>query len=196
MLSSAISALLAQICVKVRPFPASPLEFIPFPLLMIIDGSVVLSPVSCTGLHMSAICAKIAYSIRESGYFALEADEVTDVSNKEQLVVCLRWVDSKFEPHEDFIGLYHVDDITAETIVTVLKDTVLRINWNLSMCRGQCYDGASNMKKVAHDIKAIEPKVLYLHCYGPSLNLAAADTLKEVKPMANTLDHALEMSNY
>jgi len=59
----------------------------------------------------------------ESIYFALEADEVTDVSNMERLVVCLRWVDSKFEPHEDFISLYHVDDITAETIVTVLKDS-------------------------------------------------------------------------
>jgi len=54
------------------------------------------------------------------------------------------------------------------------------------MCRGQCYDGASNMKKVASDIKPTEPKALYLHCYGHSLNLAAADTLKEVKPMANT----------
>jgi len=81
---------------------------------------------------------KIASSIRESGYFALEADEVIDVSNKEQLVVCLRWVDSKFEPHEDFIGLYHADDIRAETIVTVLKDTVLRMNLSLSMCHGQC----------------------------------------------------------
>lgn len=78
-------------------------------------------------LALGHLC-KIASSIRESGYFALEADEVTDVSNKEQLVVCLRWVDSKFEPHEDFIGLYHVDDITAKMIVTVLKDTVLRMN--------------------------------------------------------------------
>ena len=43
---------------------------------------------------------QIAKSIHESGYFSLEADEVTDTSNKEQLVVCLRWVDSQFEPHE------------------------------------------------------------------------------------------------
>ena len=33
---------------------------------------------------------KIARNIRESGYFSLKADEVTDTSNKEQLVVCLR----------------------------------------------------------------------------------------------------------
>ena len=32
--------------------------------------------------------------IRDAGYFTLEADEVTDSSNKEQLIICLRWVDN------------------------------------------------------------------------------------------------------
>jgi len=77
----------------------------------------------------------IANEIRNLGYFVLESDEVTDVSNKEQTIVCLRWVDSYLEPHEDFIGLHVVDNITTDTIVHVLKDTVLRMNLNLSMCR-------------------------------------------------------------
>ena len=72
--------------------------------------------------------------------------------------------------------------------MAVLKDNVLRMNLNFSMCCGQCYDGTANMKKVAREIKAIEPTALYLHCYGHSLNLAAADTLKLVRPMANTLE--------
>ena len=107
---------------------------------------------------------KIAADINEAGYFTLESDQVTDSSNKEQVIVCLRWVDAQFEPHEEFIGLHHVPDITTSTIVSVLKDTVLRMNLNLSMCRGQCYDGAANMKKVAAEIKSIEPRALYLHC--------------------------------
>ena len=49
------------------------------------------------------------------------------------------------------------------------------------------------MKKAAQQIKTIESRALYLHCYGHSLNLAVADTLKEVKPMSNTLDHCLEI---
>ena len=118
---------------------------------------------------------------------------MTDASNQEQVIVCLRWVDAQFEPHEEFIGLHHVQDITTNTIVHVLKDTVLRMNLNMSMCRAQCYDGAANMKKAAQQIKAIESRTLYLHCYGHSLNLAVADTLKEVKPMSNTLDHCLEI---
>lgn len=45
----------------------------------------------------------IAASINKSGYFTLESDEVTGASNKEQVIVCLWWVDEKFEVHEDFI---------------------------------------------------------------------------------------------
>ena len=135
----------------------------------------------------------IASEIRDAGYFCLECDEVTDSSNKEQVIVCLRWVDDKFEPHEDFIGLYQVSDIKSDTIVHVLKDTVLRMNLSMSMCRAQCFDGASNMKKAAKAIQAIEPRALYLHCFGHSLNLAVADTLKEIKCMSDVLDHSLEI---
>ena len=136
---------------------------------------------------------KIASNINEAGYFALESDEVADSSNKEQVIVCLRWVYSKFEPHEDFIGLHVVDDITAMTIVRVLKDTILRLNLRMSMCRAQCYDGASNVKKAAAEIKSLDSRALYLHCYGHSLNLAVSDTLKGIKPMSHALDNVQEI---
>ena len=112
---------------------------------------------------------KIGDLIRDAGYFTLEADELTDSSNKEQLIICLRWVDNQFDPHEEFICLRDVDT-TADTIVYYLKDTVLRMNLSLPMSRAQCYDGASNMKKVAKEFQSIEPQALYLHCYGHSLN--------------------------
>ena len=136
---------------------------------------------------------RIAADIKTAGYFALEADEVTDCSNKEQVVVCIRWVDDKFEAHEDFVGLHNVDDITAATIVHVVTDTVHHLNLSLSLCRAQCYDGASNMKRVATVIQKLEPRALYLHCYGYSLNLAVADTLKSIKYISDALDVALEI---
>ena len=46
------------------------------------------------------------------------------------------------------LGYMFVDDITAATIVRVLKDTILCMNLKMSMCRAQCYDGASNRKKL------------------------------------------------
>ena len=70
---------------------------------------------------------RIAADIKAASYFAVEADEVTDSSNKEQVVVCIMWVDDKFEAHEDFVGLHNVDDITAATIVHVVTDTVRRM---------------------------------------------------------------------
>ena len=135
----------------------------------------------------------VSKDITQYGYFALECDEVTDSSNCEQVIVCLRWVDPQFEPHEEFIGLHQVDDIKTATIVRVLKDTVLRMNLNLSMRRAQCYDGAANMKKAAKEIKSCEHRALYLHCYGHSLNLAVADAIKSVPTMSNVLDHAMEV---
>ena len=75
------------------------------------------------------------------------ADEVTDSSNKEQFVVCLRWVDHDLVTHEELVGLYAVDNITSETLVNSLKMFYVYSEWVLSVqnCRRQCYDGANNM---------------------------------------------------
>ena len=83
----------------------------------------------------------IAASIASSKFFTIMCDECTDSSNKEQ-VICIRWVESStLDVHEDVIGMYHVDTISADSIVHALKDALLRINLSLSKCRGQCYDG-------------------------------------------------------
>ena len=73
------------------------------------------------------------------------ADEVTDSSNREQFVLCLRWVNESFEVSKDLIGLYSVDNISSNTLHLTIKDVLLRLNLNVTNCRGQCYDGASNM---------------------------------------------------
>lgn len=59
------------------------------------------------------------------------------------------------------------------------------MNLSLPMCRAQRYDGASNMKKVAKEIQSIEPRALYLDCYGHSLNLAVSDALKNIKCLSD-----------
>ena len=52
-------------------------------------------------------------------FFSIICDEYTDISNKEQLTICIRWVDKELEGHE---GFYNVPDIGAETIVSAIKD--------------------------------------------------------------------------
>ena len=68
----------------------------------------------------------IAKFIQDHKFFSLMADEVTDISNKEQVIVCFRSVDDDFNPHENFVGIHSVDSIQADTIVAVLRDTMLR----------------------------------------------------------------------
>ena len=49
------------------------------------------------------------------------------MSNTEQLVFCLRYVDEDVTTHEEFIGLYHMDSTTAENIT---RDILLRSRGN------------------------------------------------------------------
>ena len=83
----------------------------------------------------------------------------------------------------EFIGLYQVPSIDAGTLVSVAKDTFQRLNWSFSKLRGQCYNGASSMSGaksgVAKRISEGEPRAVYTHCYGHSINLAACDTIKQ-----------------
>ena len=115
------------------------------------------------------ILRKISANIRNSSYFAIVADEATYASNKEQFVICLRWVDDEFEVHEEFIGLYEINNLTANTLVVAIKDALLRTNINLLRCRRQCYDGASNMSGAKHgtstQILKEEERALYTHCF-------------------------------
>ena len=89
------------------------------------------------------------------------------------------------QDHTDFIGLYAMDAIDANSLAFSIKDVLIRMNLPLSNCRGQCYDSASNMSgiqsRVATQLTAIEKQTLFTHCYCPALNLAIADTIKQSK---------------
>ena len=84
--------------------------------------------------------------IRKAECYSIIADEATDVSHKEQLVICIRWVDDNFEIHEDPIELLNVPQTDANTLTTCIKDCLLRCCLPISQCREQAYDGASNMR--------------------------------------------------
>lgn len=52
-------------------------------------------------------------------------DETADISNEEQLVICLRWVDNELQAHENFVGLFLLETTKANDIVHALKVFVL-----------------------------------------------------------------------
>ena len=71
--------------------------------------------------------------IHQSMFFGLMADEYTDVSSKEQVSICLRWVNStEFKVHENFIGFYQVDSTQSTAIVQATTDALVRLNLPIS----------------------------------------------------------------
>lgn len=89
------------------------------------------------------IVCRVASAIRTAPFFTIMADETTDVTNVEQLVICFCWVDQSLEAHEDFIGMYAIESTEASVILRSIRDILMRLNLSLSKVRGQCYDGAS-----------------------------------------------------
>ena len=110
----------------------------------------------------------------------------------------LRWVDDDLNVHEEFIGLHEVPTIQTDVLVAVIKDFLLRLNLSLNKVRGQCYDGASNMagirNGVAKKIRDEEPRAVFTHWYGHSLNLAVSDTIKKSSVMKNSLNTVHEIT--
>lgn len=141
------------------------------------------------------VLGDVSTCLQQSPFLTLMMDETTDVSNSEQMTIVMRWVSESLEVHEEFIGLYNVPSVDAETLATVAKDALVRLNLSISKLRGQCYDGASAMagtkSGVAKRILDDEPRAIYTHCYGHSINLAASDAVMKTKVMK----HALEMTH-
>ncbi len=69
-------------------------------------GAHYLSPSSQELLQLMSLAIQrdIMSDIHVSNYFIIMADECTDSANKEQVVICFRWVDHELEVHKDFIG--------------------------------------------------------------------------------------------
>lgn len=131
-------------------------------------------------------------------WFTIMVDETTDLSNTEQMVFCLRYVDDQLDVHEVVIGLHSLESTSADSILSTTKDILLRLNLRIENCRGQCYDGASNMSGtksgVSTKISAIEHRALYTHCYGHALNLATQDALRGIELVRDALDTVYEIT--
>ena len=134
----------------------------------------------------------IISDVKVAQWYAIIADEATDVSGTEQLSVSLRWVDKSYEVHEGLLGVKELPNTKAITVYQEVKDVLLRCSLSITQCRGQVYDGASNMSGIRNGAQALfkqeELNALYVHCLAHSLNLCMQDVSKMCKLLLNTLD--------
>ena len=64
-----------------------------------------------------------------------------------------------------------------------MKDVFLRFQIPFAKLRGQCYNGCNAMAGkragVATRVQEIEPRSVFTHCYGHTLNLGVSNAIKK-----------------
>ena len=134
-------------------------------------------------------------SFKGSTYFSLMADESTDISSKEELSVCARWLDNK-KPVEHFLGIMPAKETTAEAIADYLTMCTFLESKNIDITKmsGLGFDGTNTMSGqrsgVQLRLRLHSPSAIYVHCRCHQLQLAAinaADEHTEVKRVLGTL---------
>ena len=86
-------------------------------------------------------------------HFSILVDETKDVGKVEQLSVVVRYVnkDEDVTVNERFLGFVPAEDLTAESLIKYILDTLSRHNINVNNLVSQGYDGAAVMSgKCSH----------------------------------------------
>ncbi|XP_074289424.1 uncharacterized protein LOC141614575 [Silene latifolia] len=119
----------------------------------------------------------------DGGFFGILADESADISDKEQMALCLRFVDKTGQLKERFLGIVHVGNTTSLTLKAAIEKLLSANSLTLSSVRGQGYDGASNMKGSIKGLKTLimeeSPSAYYVHCFAHQLQLTLVAVAKK-----------------
>ena len=145
----------------------------------------------CGGIIRSTILSRI----RAAGVYSIMADEATDAANKEQLAICIRFVDQgTLKIDERFMSFSECDTgVSGQAIADRLLSHL--VTWQLpaSQLRGQTYDGAGAMagkrRGAAARITEFHPKATYTHCAAHALNLCVVKCCS-IPEIRNTMDVA------
>ena len=85
------------------------------------------------------VLVKKLESVRSSKCIGIMADGYTDISNKELLLVCFRWI-KDLRAHENFVGYCELPDIKSDNIVAAITDSLIRMQFFLNDLRALTYD--------------------------------------------------------
>ncbi|XP_016164910.1 zinc finger MYM-type protein 1-like [Arachis ipaensis] len=115
--------------------------------------------------------------------FAVLVDEARDISVKEQMAVCLRYVNKEGIVIERFLGLVHISSTNALSLKVALESLLIKHNLSLARIRGQGYDGATNMQGEFNGLKSLilneNACAFYVHCFAHQLQLALVVVAKK-----------------
>jgi hypothetical protein len=140
------------------------------------------------------VLRQILVEIKSTMCFSLIADEASDISHND---ISIRWVDNHFDIHEYALGLVQLPDTEAATLFSVIKDVLIQCSMPISQCRGQAFNGVSNMSGIQNGVQALikreESRALYANCLGHSLNLCVQEDTKRCVNVRNVMDFIYEL---
>lgn len=127
----------------------------------------------------------ILEEIRSAHYYSIIVDGTPDVSHEEQLVFIIRYVlcqDGEWKVYERFIKMNAFEKKTGAAITDQVKSVLNDFQLDLSLCRGQGYDNASNMsgkfKGVKTRILEENPQAYFTPCCAHTLNLCGTHAME------------------
>ena len=122
-------------------------------------------------------------------------DETQDIWRREQVSLCLRYVDSKLQPAEIFFGFYHAKKTDAGSLLDILKSALEELHLPFCNLRGQGYDGAASMSGkesgLQTRVRQENPRALWVYCFGHNLNLVVQDFKEMVEQAQHQNKHEL-----
>ncbi|XP_050065980.1 52 kDa repressor of the inhibitor of the protein kinase-like [Aphis gossypii] len=129
------------------------------------------------------ILEHLVANVNKSKSFTILADETTDVSNKEQITLCVRYVDLDANKiREDFLQFIEIQNMSGKGLSDVILKSMTDFGLNTKYLTGQGYDGAAAMSGryngVQKFIRDEHPSAFYLHCSAHCLNLAITFSYK------------------
>ena len=105
----------------------------------------------------------------------------------------LRFVDSACDIREEFLEFVNTDRITGQVLASKIKQALSKWGLDLQNCRGQGYDGATNMLSAERGVQGLlaaeNSKAVYTHCNGHILNLCIvqACSIQAARNMSGTV---------
>ena len=125
-------------------------------------------------IGFKVIHASIVTEVQKARYFLIMADEVCN-HNVEHMALCVCYVDESCDIQLLHSWSYKEWEQVILTMLCILN-TLENLRLSLVNLRGQGYDGAANLggekSGVQKQIREQQPKAMYTHCAGYSLNLA------------------------
>ena len=110
----------------------------------------------------------------------------------------LWFVENTCSIREECVDYISVERIAGEVLTREIKSTIKKYGLNFEECRGQGYDGASNMS-CANDVQghlhADNPKATYVHCNSHVLNLCSVEacSLQCIRNMNSTITETVNL---